>query len=68
MCIRDRDRGIKNYGVRIIQRQYDGGDMEARVNVCEESDEREVDESEERLWASFPSTKISWFSHPLVPS
>ena len=37
-------------GIKIIQKQFDGGDTEMRVNICGENEERERDKSEERVW------------------
>ena len=38
---------VKISGIKVIQKQVDGGDTWARVNMCRESEERELDESEE---------------------
>ena len=38
---------VKIAAIKIIQKQFDGGDTEMRVNICRESEERERNESEE---------------------
>ena len=41
---------IRISGIRVVHKQVDRGDTEVRVNVYRESEERERDESEERVW------------------